>query len=60
MWIRLLKGYTHKDKKKFPVGQILNVGRKTYKYLMDKKMAEDYNDSVPPKKKAKTEFFKQK
>ena len=59
MYIRLLKSYTHKNKK-YPLGQILNVGMALYKALIEKKIAEDYTGERPPKSKLKTEFFKPK
>lgn len=60
MWVRLLKGYTNKRKKRFHIGKILNVSRETYKDLTSRNIAEDYIGEIPPKKKIKTQFFKPK
>lgn len=60
MWVRLLKSYTNKRNKKFFIGKLLNVDRRTYKELIEGRIAEDYQGTIPPKQKVKTEFFKPK
>jgi hypothetical protein len=58
-WVNLLKSYYTSSGKKIPVGHKVNVSRAKYKELMRTKGAEDYNGTLPPKKKQKTNFFKQ-
>lgn len=60
MWVRLLKSYTNKRGKKFHIGKLLNVDRRTYKEITENGIAVDYSGQVPPKAKTKTEFFKPK
>jgi hypothetical protein len=55
-----LKSFTTNAGKKLPVGRVTNLSRADYKKLMAEKAAEDYDGSLPPKKKTKTDFFKPK
>lgn len=59
-WVKLLKSSENPTGKKLPVGTITNVSRSKYKELMASKSAEDYNGTLPPKKKTNTNFFKPK
>lgn len=59
-WVKLLKSWHTNAGKKLTVGRITNVSRDDYKKLMADKAAEDYSDSLPPRKKTKTNFFKPK
>ena len=59
-WIKLLKSYETSTGKKIPVGTVVNVSRAKYKKIMEKKGAEDYNGTLPPKRKTETNFFKPK
>lgn len=59
-WVKLLKSLENSLGKKLPVGTITNLSREKYKKAMAEKAAEDYNETLPPKKKVKTDFFKPK
>jgi hypothetical protein len=57
-WIRLQKSHEF-NKKKYPVGQVLNVSTPIAKEMVEEGKADYYKGQLPPKK-MKTEFFKPK
>jgi len=57
MILTLIKSWTNKFGRKYPIGQILRVDKELGTYLLDKKYAKDYEATQT---KVKTDFFKPK
>jgi hypothetical protein len=58
--IRLLKSWTNKSGRKYPIGKILPMSNSLSKDLIRDNIAVEYKGEYPPKKKMKTDFFKPK
>lgn len=55
--ILLLKSWTNKFGRKYPVGQIIQCDKTLRDELVNKGIAQDYNGKYPPVEKIKTDFF---
>jgi hypothetical protein len=58
MKLTLIKSWTNKFGRKYPIGQTMRVDKELGAYLIEKKYAKDYE--ATQNKKVKTEFFKPK
>lgn len=58
--IRLIKSWTNKRGRKYPVGFTLVVDNVLGSELIEKKYGVKYDGEYPPQGKVKTEFFKPK
>ena len=61
MTLILLKSWTNVFGKKYPVGQLMMVDKILGQFLLDKKIAKEYDEEVSKyHKKVNTDFFKPK
>lgn len=56
----LEKSWTNKQRKKYPVGTILQVDNTLGSQLINEKFGKKYEDKYPPEQKIKKDFFKPK
>lgn len=59
-WVRLKRSHIDENRKKWPIGRLLNYDTPTARGLVEKGIAELYDGPRPPQTKMKTDLFKPK